>query len=108
MGNFSFRLLAVFLTYCRLKMLVYNLKVESVLFCEKISGRQAQETASQVALRDCATEAGEVKVCNKGGLQSEHQRLLLSKKTSYQVKEFSILLCMGRYKSLGLLKSLLP
>ena len=89
-------------------MLIYNLKVESVLFCEKISGRQAQETASQVALRDCATEAGEVKVCNKGGLQSEHQRLLLSKKTSYQVKEFSILLCMGRYKSLGLLKSLLP
>ena len=40
-------------------MLVYNLKVESVLFCEKISGLQAQETASQVALRDCTTEVGE-------------------------------------------------
>ncbi|CAN0567844.1 unnamed protein product [Rangifer tarandus platyrhynchus] len=39
-------------------MLVYNLQVES-LPCEKILGLQAQETASQVVLGDCPTEAGE-------------------------------------------------
>ena len=39
-------------------MLVYNLKVEN-LSCEKILGLQAQDTASQVALRDCPTESGE-------------------------------------------------
>ena len=39
--------------------------------------------------------------------QSEHQRLLLVKETRYQVKEFSVLLCMGRCKPLGSLNSFL-
>ena len=44
----------------------------------------------------------------KGSKQCEHQRLpLIKEKQTSQVKEFSALLCMGRYKSLGLLKSFL-
>ena len=41
-------------------------------------------------------ESGCKEVYNKGGRQSEHQRLLL-RKTSYQVKECSTLLCYSHF-----------
>lgn len=48
-----------------------------------------------------------LEVCNKDGRQSEYQRLLLGKGKPDISREFNILLCMGRFKSLGLLKSFL-
>ena len=54
-----------------------------------------------VALRNGSKEVGEgvsccKEVCNKGGRQSEHHRLLL-RKTSHQVKECGTLLCYFRF-----------
>ena len=44
---------------------------------------------------------------NKGSRQSKQQRLLLRNKTQISSKEFSALLWMGKYKSLGSLNSFL-
>ena len=44
---------------------------------------------------------------HKVGRQSEHQRLLIVRKTRYLAKEFSVLLCMGRCKPLDSLNSFL-
>ena len=68
-------------------------------------GLQAQETKSQVTLRELL-QGG--KFCNKGQVSLNIKRLLLIKENQIsQVKEISIFLCMGRRKSLCPLKLLL-
>ena len=71
---------------------------------------EAQETAFQIALRSCSEKAREV-LRYIGLLQQRAgslnvKSLLLIKETRY-LKELSAFLCMGRYKSLGSLKSCL-
>ena len=91
----------------------HNLKVESyVLFSGQNWGHQPWDTTSQITLRDCSGEAREEP--GYTGLSApktrllEHQKIMLieENQTSH-VKEFSAFLCMGRCKSLGLLKSFL-
>ena len=71
---------------------------------------EAQETAFQIALRSCSEKAREV-LRYIGLLQQRAgslnvKSLLLIKETRY-LKELSAFLCVGRYKSLGSLKSCL-
>ena len=73
----------------------------------------AQETAFQIALRNCSEEApGGARIyrsfATKGQVVGNVKRLSLIKENQIpQVKEFSAFLCMGRCKSLGSLKSFL-
>ena len=49
-----------------------------------------------------------IEFCNKGADSLNIKRLwIIKEKQISQVREFSAFLCMGRYKSLGLLKSFL-
>ena len=73
---------------------------------------QAQEAASQVALRDCSKGVRE-ELGYIGDLQQKPGRwnikrlLLIKENKTSQVNAFSTFLCMGRCKSLGSLKSFL-
>ena len=76
----------------------------------------APETASQTALRDCSKEVreepGYIGVFagkqNKTEHVVEHQKITANhKELTSQVNDFSAFLCMGKCKSLSLLKSFL-
>ena len=75
---------------------------------ENFLGLQAQETASQVTLRELE---GGVRLYRslreRAGSQNIKRLLLIKENQMSRVKEFSTFLCMGRRKSLGSLKSLL-
>ena len=83
-----------------------------MLYLKGILGLQAWWAASQVTLRELFQEAGEgvgyLEVFQQGIGRLNIKRLLLIKENQIsEVKEFSAFLCMGRCKSLGLLKAFL-
>ena len=87
---------------------IHNLKVENyVLF-----GGLMENYSSQIALRNFkrSKEAASMyrSFCWKNKHVVEHQKMTANhKKQTSQVNDFSASLCMGRCKSLGLLKSFL-
>ena len=99
---------------CQLKKM-HNLKFESYIFIQQIFwGLQAQDTVSQIRLRNCPKEARGgagyrgVFATNKRPGSRNIKRLLLIKENQISpIEEFSTFLCMGRCKSLGSLKSFL-
>ena len=90
-----------------------NLKVENyLLFGDITENYVARDTTSQIALRLCSKEVREqpeytgVFAKGKKKMQRNIKRFLITK-TESQTNDFSVFLCMGRSKSLGLLKLLL-
>lgn len=56
--------------------------------------------------RGSERESDYTQVCNIGAGKLEHQRLLWSKENQISVKEFSILLCMERCESMGIIEAI--
>ena len=90
----------------------HNLKVESYFIWWECLGPWAWETASQYLWENCSREAGRgvraiYKFATKGAGSLNVKDYCEVRKIRYQVKEFCILLCMGRCKPLGSLNSFL-
>ena len=88
---------------------IHNLKIESyVLFGGSYSGLgdSISSNTEITALRRWVEEPGYIEVFQQWVGSLNIKRLLLIKENRLsQVKEFSMFLCVGRRKSLGLLKS---
>lgn len=63
---------------------------------------EVSQVALEIAMRRWERQSGYIQVCNKVSRQSGTPKIMLTKETRYQVKEFSTLLCIGMCKGLEL------
>ena len=93
------------------KKLATTWKWRTILFGGNVKdtnpGGQHLSSPDKTALKRQERESDYIQVCNKAGTNLNIKNYDLERKTIYQLKEFSVLLCIGRYKPLSSLNSFL-